>query len=322
MEDGQAYQDPGAASDADDTLTPDQVIDQIDDWKGKDIRWEKLEGGITNHNYTVWVNGGLGNSGGGKYVLRVPGPGSGSLVNREYERHNAAAAARAGVAPPILYYIEPACTVVPFIEGETLHPDTIAGHPDRLEKIAKVIRTYHDNAIFVNEGNCFDMVRQTAETAKEVGAAQPAEFDHMCAVGDRIEAALKRHPVPPRACHMDLLSENFILDRGGKIWVLDWEYARMLDPYFDLGCFCAEHPLSVDEEKAFFTMYQGEMNEPLYCRMLLYKLEDHIVMAIWSMLQAKISDLDFDFYELGMSRVRKFHRIAADPDFEKWISEV
>ena len=173
-------------------------------------------------------------------MLRVPGPGSDKLVNRENERHNSAAAAKAGVTPPILYYIEPACTVVPFIEGETLHPHTIAGHPDRLEKIAKVIRTYHDNAVFANEGNCFDTFRQFAETAEDwnstAGRVRPLVRGERSGFG----TALERHPVPHRACHMDLLSENFILDRDGKIWVLDWEYARMLDPYFDLGCFLRE----------------------------------------------------------------------------------
>ena len=39
-------------------LTPDEAIARIADWKGKDVRWEELGGGITNHNYIVWVNGG------------------------------------------------------------------------------------------------------------------------------------------------------------------------------------------------------------------------------------------------------------------------
>ena len=51
------------------------------------------------------------------------------------------------------------------------------------------------------------------------------------------------------ACHNDLLSENFILDADGKMWVIDWEYGGMTDPYFDLGDFCVEHPSQRDEER-------------------------------------------------------------------------
>ena len=58
---------------------PDEAIARIADWKDKDIRWEELGGGITNHNYIVWVNGGPGNPGGAKYVLRVPGQPTAAL---------------------------------------------------------------------------------------------------------------------------------------------------------------------------------------------------------------------------------------------------
>ncbi len=36
-----------------------RAIARIDDWKGQDVRCEELGGGITNHNYIVWVNGGV-----------------------------------------------------------------------------------------------------------------------------------------------------------------------------------------------------------------------------------------------------------------------
>ena len=39
-------------------LTPEDIIARIDDWKGHDVRYEELGGGITNHNYIVWVDGG------------------------------------------------------------------------------------------------------------------------------------------------------------------------------------------------------------------------------------------------------------------------
>ncbi len=50
---------------------PEEAIARIADWKGHDVRYEELGGGITNHNYIVWVDGGPPQ--GKKYVLRVPG---------------------------------------------------------------------------------------------------------------------------------------------------------------------------------------------------------------------------------------------------------
>jgi len=304
-------------------LMPGDVIAQIEDWSGADVRWEELGGGITNRNYIVWVEGVEGSRHGGKYVLRIPGEGIGMTVDREVELHNHKAAAEAGVSPPLLYCVEPGpCTVVPFIEGDTMHPQAVAGHPVRVEKIVRAIKTYHDGAVFANEVHVFDAIRKYTEVAREVGAPRPAEFDYMYSIGELIEDAMTRDEPPLVACHCDLLSENFILDTKGKMCVIDWEYGGMADPYFDLGDFCVEHPLSIEEEKAVLTWYCGEMDEHRYYRMLLHKLVADLWWSIWPMIQVQISEIDFDFYAYGMNRIRRFCRNAANPNLEKWISGV
>ena len=112
-------------------LGPDEAIARIADWKDKDVRWEELGGGITNHNYTVWVNGGPGNPGGGKYVLRIPGQGTDMFIDREVERDCMIQADKVGVGPSVAYQIDPeGALVIDFVEGEIMHPETMAGHPE------------------------------------------------------------------------------------------------------------------------------------------------------------------------------------------------
>ena len=104
------------------TMTPDEVIAQIADWQGRQVSWEVLGGGITNLNYLVSVAGERDESP-ARYVLRIPGQGTDVFIDRERELANHVAAAASGVTPPLLHRIEPGpCTVVPFIDGETLHP--------------------------------------------------------------------------------------------------------------------------------------------------------------------------------------------------------
>ncbi|HMK91486.1 MAG TPA: hypothetical protein VK576_00660, partial [Thermoleophilia bacterium] len=122
-------------------LTPDEAIARIDEWKGKEIRWEELGGGITNHNYIVWVNGGWGNPGGGKYVLRVPGAGTDMFIDRDIERECMIEVARIGTAPRVAHIIEPEkAMVIDFIDGEVMHPDTMAGHPERIVQAVEAVR--------------------------------------------------------------------------------------------------------------------------------------------------------------------------------------
>ena len=54
-------------------------------------------------------------------------------------------------------------------------------------------------------------------------------------------------PLELRPCHNDLLNANFI-DDGTRIRIVDWEYAGLGDPFFDLGNFCVNHDLTPDED--------------------------------------------------------------------------
>ena len=53
----------------------DEAIARIDDWKGKEIRYERVPGGKTNPNYQVFVDG-------KPYFLKIPGAGT-DFVDRD-----------------------------------------------------------------------------------------------------------------------------------------------------------------------------------------------------------------------------------------------
>ena len=110
------------------------------------------------------------------------------------------------------------------------------------------------------------MIRQYLDMARGVDATFPDDMDWMLDLGDQIEQAMTRDVPPAVACHCDLLSENFILEPGGRMWVIDWEYGGMTDPYFDLGDFCVEHPLSDEEERSIITRYCGSFREDRYAQ--------------------------------------------------------
>jgi thiamine kinase-like enzyme len=203
-----------------------------------------------------------------------------------------------------------------------MHPDTLAGHPDRLEKVVDVIRTYHDKAAFSNDTSVFPMIRDYLQKAAAVDAWFPPDWPELMAIGADIEAAMKRDAPAPVACHNDLLSENFILEPGGRMWLIDWEYGGMNDPYFDLGDFCVEHPLSRDEERLIITRYCGEMQEHRFHRMLLHKITADLWWSIWAFIQERVSKLDFDYRAYGNGRLDRLRGNAADPEYPTWLATV
>ena len=300
-------------------LTPEEIIARIDDWKGHDIRYEELGGGITNHNYIVWVDGGP-DKGGKKYVMRVPGIGTDMFIDRNVERDCMIQAAQCGVGPAVAYQIDPeGALVIDFVDGEVMHPETMAGHPDRIKQAVETVKVFHKGATFKNEIHLFDMIRKYTQIAKDLKTPWPDWIQATLKAMEEVESATQRHPVPSAACHNDLLSENFIVDADGKMWIIDWEYGGMTDPYFDLGDHVMEHPYSRDEEHLLIETYCGAPDERAFARLMLYKALSGVWWGVWAMIQHTVSQIDFDYMEWAMERVGRAERGIADPDYQKWL---
>lgn len=297
---------------------PEEAVARIAEWRGKKVRWEVLGGGITNHNYVVWVDERA--SGAGKYVLRIPGAGTDLFIDRASERDCTIQAAAAGVAPPVTHVIDPeGGLVTAFVEGEIMHPHTMAGHPERIVQAVRTVRALHDDAVFAKQVRVFEMLARYTALARTIGARVPERLEALLGVLDRIERATSRDPLAPVACHNDLLSENFIVDAAGRMWIVDWEYGGMTDPCFELGDFVMEHPFTREEEELVVATYCGGGSDRFFARTMLYKLVSAVWWALWAQIQRSQSRIDFDYKAWGTERIARAERCLGDPDFERWL---
>jgi hypothetical protein len=81
-------------------MTIDEVIAGVPAWAGRDVQAESIEGGLTNANYRLTVDGG------DQYCVRIPGKDSSLLaVDRMAEYRNTLAAAEAGVGAHVAYTV-------------------------------------------------------------------------------------------------------------------------------------------------------------------------------------------------------------------------
>jgi thiamine kinase-like enzyme len=292
------------------------VIEKIDFLNGSDVKCEVLSGGLTNENYVIFA-------GDSKYVLRIPGHGSEVMINREYELANSINAAKVNVSPKVLQSVKPDYSmVIEYLEGEVMHPETVAADNKKIRKIGNALKTLKNNTEFVNETYVFDMMRQYYKMCQEVRAILPHDFDWIRLLMDDIENAMETNKPELAPSHNDLLSENFIIDPDDKIWIIDWEYGGMNDPYFDLGDICVEHPLSEEQERLLLQSYSGAEEYQEYCRMKLHKLTADVWWGMWGMIQHKISKLDFDFYTYGIRRFERFRKNYYEGEYKNWIDGV
>src|SRR5581483_3768020 len=78
----------------------------------------------------------------------------------------------------------------------------------------------------------FQTVRTYAQTAARLGAGMP--HDVAAILEDARGLSRRIAPFRPVLCHNDLLSANLI-DDGRRLWLVDWEYAGIGHPLFDLA---------------------------------------------------------------------------------------
>ena len=141
-------------------------------------------GGITNHNYIVTVNGGWGNPGGGKYVLRVPGVGTDMFIDRDVERECMIEAARVGVAPEVAYAIEPEKAMADRLRRRACSrtPTRWPAIPSTSARPCETVRVFHDNAVFGHPDRRLpDAARLHQDRARDQAPPCPSASSRCCA---------------------------------------------------------------------------------------------------------------------------------------------
>jgi len=274
-------------------VEPEQLAERV--WPGQQVSIEPLGGGITNRNFKVEV-------GGQEFVLRIGGTDTELLgIDREAEHAASSVAAELGLGPEVVAFIEPeGYLVTRFVDGEVGKID--------VDRVGGALRLLHDGPALPGRFDSFRVVEAYRATAREHGVAVPSAYEVAKEVADRIER--RRSGAPLRPCHNDLLNANFI-DDGIRLWLVDWEYAGMGDPFFDLGNFAVNHELPEEGENALLAAYGSDDGDAL----VLMRFMSDFREAMWGIVQLAISELDFDFGAYAEEHFERLARTAAEPRF-------
>ena len=274
-------------------MEPEQLAERV--WPGRQVSIEPLGGGITNRNFKVEV-------GGQEFVLRIGGTDTELLgIDREAEHAASSVAAELGLGPEVVAFIEPeGYLVTRFVDGEVGKID--------VDRVGGALRLLHDGPALPGRFDSFRVVEAYRATAREHGVAVPSAYEVAKEVADRIER--RRSGAPLRPCHNDLLNANFI-DDGIRLWLVDWEYAGMGDPFFDLGNFAVNHELPEEGENALLAAYGSDDGDAL----VLMRFMSDFREAMWGIVQLAISELDFDFGAYAEEHFERLARTAAEPRF-------
>jgi thiamine kinase-like enzyme len=292
------------------------ALRRLPELAGGELTFLPLSGGITNRNFLV-----TGAADGSKYVIRLAGNDTHLLgISREVEHAATVAAAGVGVGPEVLAFIRPeGYLVTRFIEGRPI-PEPEMRTPERLRAVGETLRRIHDGPAIPGLFVPFRIVEAYRALALSRGVAIPPEYDLAWSIARRIELAFLTAPVELRPCHNDLLNANFI-DDGSRIRIVDWEYAGMGDPFFDLGNFSINHELEPDQDAELLHAYAGDVRAAELARITLMRVVSDFREAMWGVLQQGISTLDVDFVAYAAEHFDRLLTVAGRPVFERALSE-
>ena len=292
----------------------DQVVEVAATFRDKKVEVSELSGGLTNTNYLVAADG-------VKHVVRIPGKSTELLaVDRANERHNAQAASSTGVSPPILEYLkEWNVMILAFVEGETMSAEALRSEA-QARRIAASLRTLHTAPRFAKDFDMFRLAEFYLGVCDEHAVTIPDGFrDRLPALGE-VERAFAANPVEPVPCHNDLLAENYI-DDGRQLWIVDFEYSGNNDPCFELGDTAQECGFDQNLRAVLCESYFGSMREDRLGRMNLQALMADVGWTLWAAIQARISEIDYDFWGWAIERWARAVAILDSDDFGRWVRD-
>ena len=255
-------------------------------------------GGMTNKNYKVMIDD-------QNYVLRVPGNGTEKMISRIEEIKNAAFAHEIGVDADLIYFNEQTgIKISKFIEdAQTLSPEG-AKKPYVMKKICQLLNQLHQcGREMENEFNVYEKIESYEQLLNELKGEYYDDYQSVKQQVLQLKELMDDLEIKLAPCHNDTLAENFIKDKHDQYYLIDWEYAGMNDPMWDVAAHCLENGFNSDEEELFLkTYFKQEPKRSYKTRVLVNKIYQDFLWSLWTKVKEASGD---DFGDYGIERYNR-----------------
>lgn len=192
-----------------------------------------LKKGMTNRSFLFSCRG-------EKYIMRVPGEGTGRLISRREEAAVYDIIRGRGLCEDVLYLNpDTGRKISRFIEGaRTCDPLNQAETAACMDKL----RSFHGLGLRVDHE--FDLFGHI-DFYESLWDGRPSAYpDYREVKGSvfRLKPFLDAQAGEKALTHIDAVPDNFLFFQNGQgreeIRLIDWEYAAMQDPHVDVAMFC------------------------------------------------------------------------------------
>ncbi len=135
--------------------------------------------------------------------------------------------------------------------------------PDEVKKALALLRSLHDAKL--DTGYDFDIWQQTLGYIRRLrgsGREDFADAQELFTLVQELHARIGLDGVEKCLCHGNCYDKNFLVDRTGKLYLIDWEYSGLADPGCDYGTFICCSEYSEEEAVKILELYYGRPLRP------------------------------------------------------------
>ncbi|CEF62822.1 Ethanolamine kinase [Strongyloides ratti] len=221
--------------------------------------------------------------------------------------------------------------IVDYLDGETITIDTVR-QPEISKKIAIALGKLHEldvdndnqRPMIFDKLNDYFLIMQNKFSNKNFQTNYDNYFKNISIQNDYNELVdyIKNDPCDLVFCHNDLLLGNILYDEmKDSIHFIDYEYAGVNYQLFDIGNHFNEwagiesmndnlFPTDIQKRQFIRNYLQTLSNnqdldkeiDKIMIQLPLYEATSHFFWAIWAIVQASNSVIDFDYIKFAIER--------------------
>ncbi len=263
-----------------------------------------LKSGMTNKSFLFEISG-------KQYICRIPGPGTGLLINRRQEGDVFEAVKPLNITEQILYFSrETGYKIAKYYEGaRNANPENM----DDMERCMELLRTLHRSGIQLDHS--FDIRERIHFYENLCRTHGDIPFEDYKNVRQQMDILMDHLDIlnrPKTISHIDSCVDNFLFLPDGRLKLIDWEYSGMCDPLIDIAM-CVIYSYYRDEQiDHLIEVYlQRKPSSEEQTVVYSYVALGGFLWSLWAVYKSALGE-EFGEYTIIMYRyAKRFYRKIA-----------
>ncbi len=193
------------------------------------------------------------------WVLRIPKEKTNGYINRVAEAHNANIAFNLGLAPKCLWRDSSGYSLSNTIRQSRSLEVADLNNPERLKQLVAAMQQLHQSSqVFQGTVDINQLLSRYYQLMPKSKQQLLVDSYHDATIKVKNVLQQVNRLVPS---HNDLVLENILFDSHShtlRVWIIDWEYATMASPYWDLATLCNEGKFTASQAENLLSLYQNK----------------------------------------------------------------